>query len=331
MKTCISVVTLAWVVGTVGTTWAGEKSARLKIQGSWVFDAEASRKDPRTQAFLKAQPKDGPALLKMLETAVLEISADKLKMTLAGETEVATYKVLQERGNVVLVETKDATDDKVGKTRFTLSDDGSRLAEVDLNDEAPFALFFKRSDSKAAGKGEPEKATLQAGLRKGLVLHYTFDDKRDGQNVADKSGRNNHGVARGATWGTDGKRGGVFEFDGRNDCIRTAADFLRNAKFSLLVWMRVSPGGGAAQMVVQTGNGTITYLRDRKIIRVVAFKDRRGGSTTGVATRYYCDTGKLDIAGTWAHVAFVVSTNNTMACYPPFSPWQERARRCVGG
>jgi hypothetical protein len=58
-------------------------------------------------------------------------------------------------------------------------------------------------------------------LSRGCVLYFSFDKDEDGK-VTDKSGKNNHGVAHNAKWVADGKKGGAYSFDGKNDFISVA-------------------------------------------------------------------------------------------------------------
>jgi hypothetical protein len=81
-----------------------------------------------------------------------------------------------------------------------------------------------------AGDGLPPR------LRDALTLHYSFDEDERGV-VKDDSGNVAPARVTGAKWTTDGKRGGAFDFNGRDAYITTpAVDTAGNATWS--VWIR---------------------------------------------------------------------------------------------
>jgi RNA polymerase sigma factor (sigma-70 family) len=78
-------------------------------------------------------------------------------------------------------------------------------------------------------------------LKRGLVLHFTFDQIESGNHVTDTSGAANHGAAVGAVWARDAKRGGVFQFAPTGQFIRvTNRDSLNPARITLAAWVKTS-------------------------------------------------------------------------------------------
>jgi len=83
-------------------------------------------------------------------------------------------------------------------------------------------------------------------MRKGLVLHYTFD-KNEAGIVTDQSDKKNNGTVVGATF-TDGKNGGAYSLSGSNDHITAPnSDSLEiKDKLTLAIWVNLTslnPGG----------------------------------------------------------------------------------------
>jgi len=58
------------------------------------------------------------------------------------------------------------------------------------------------------------KPSKPRAVRRGLILHYSFD-QNEGSKVTDRSGKRNHGEVHGAKWTRDGKLGAGYSFDGR--------------------------------------------------------------------------------------------------------------------
>jgi len=78
-------------------------------------------------------------------------------------------------------------------------------------------------------------------LKRGLVLHYSFDENRRDE-VADRTGNRHHGRVNGATWVERGKLGGACRLDGEDDFIELpnspSMRFDRGGCISL--WINVS-------------------------------------------------------------------------------------------
>jgi RNA polymerase sigma factor (sigma-70 family) len=79
------------------------------------------------------------------------------------------------------------------------------------------------------------------GLRKGLILHFTFDQDAPGGQVTDASGRGNNGKASGVRWTPDGKKGGAYEFTADGDEIVVPNNKSLNPKqLTLAAWIKTS-------------------------------------------------------------------------------------------
>jgi RNA polymerase sigma factor (sigma-70 family) len=82
------------------------------------------------------------------------------------------------------------------------------------------------------------------GLKKGLVLHYTFDRHETGANkVTDSSGAGNDGTATGVRWVAGGRKGGAYEFTADGDQIVVPNNKSLNAEqFTLSAWINTKTG-----------------------------------------------------------------------------------------
>lgn len=100
----------------------------------------------------------------------------------------------------------------------------------------------KTMDSpESSATGEPPTGlTLPANLCKELVLYYAFD-QNENKKVSDKSGRANHGAARGASWVANGKFGGGCMFGDSGQVIQTTRSFKLGDSYSFSVWVHAIP------------------------------------------------------------------------------------------
>ncbi|MFC1460971.1 hypothetical protein ACFLQR_00440 [Verrucomicrobiota bacterium] len=89
-------------------------------------------------------------------------------------------------------------------------------AQVESSTEVTVAMT-DAGDTLAAA-GNMGKTAVSIGLKKGLIVYYSFDKNEKGK-VIDKSGKENHGKVHGAKWIAKGQVGGAFEFDGKDDYI----------------------------------------------------------------------------------------------------------------
>jgi hypothetical protein len=79
---------------------------------------------------------------------------------------------------------------------------------------------------------------MPEALRKGLVLHYSFDRDEDGK-VTDGSAKENHGTVRGARFTPEGKSGGAMVFDGADDYLDAGnpPSLQLTSDFTLAAWI----------------------------------------------------------------------------------------------
>jgi L-ascorbate metabolism protein UlaG (beta-lactamase superfamily) len=78
-------------------------------------------------------------------------------------------------------------------------------------------------------------------LRKGLVLHLTFDQDETVSRVTDASNSGNHGKASGVRWTAEGRKGGAYEFTADGDQIEVPNNALLNPKqLTLAAWIKTS-------------------------------------------------------------------------------------------
>jgi len=85
-----------------------------------------------------------------------------------------------------------------------------------------------------------------AEIRKGLVLHFSFDEKSD--KVKDLSGKENHGAVCEAQYTPKGRFGGAYVLDGENDHIEipNSESLEIRQELTLAVWVKLAsfgPGG----------------------------------------------------------------------------------------
>ncbi len=132
------------------------------------------------------------------------------------------------------------------------------LDDVRFYNRALSATEIKQLYNQAAGA--KLNATPREPLKSGLLLHWTFDGKDvvNGR-VLDVSGNGNHGAPVNiatSTFYKAGKIGQGVNFDGVNDCIKTASTLAFNTKImTLSVWVNVpSNTGGAGLLFEHTTN-----------------------------------------------------------------------------
>lgn len=100
---------------------------------------------------------------------------------------------------------------------------------------------------------------IPLGLRKHLVAYYTFDEP--GPKVIDHSGNGHHGTVHGAKWVRDGKVGGCYEFDGKDDWIDlgkgTISKAIDGAKaVTVAMWVKSKPISGKVEQTLLAGHAT---------------------------------------------------------------------------
>ena len=93
-----------------------------------------------------------------------------------------------------------------------------------------------------AKAGPTNAPVTDESLRKGLVLHLTFDrDETGAKKITDTSGQGNHGTAAGVRWTAEGKKGGAYEFtaDGNEIVVSNNAS-LNPKQLTLAAWIKTS-------------------------------------------------------------------------------------------
>ncbi|GEM_PF-1330893 len=89
---------------------------------------------------------------------------------------------------------------------------------------------------------------------KGLVLHFDFDKTDTAGTIADGSGQSNNGKTTGAKWTSTGKKGGGYELNPTNSCIRVANSpslTVKQATFS--IWFKISKSDSACRRILNRG------------------------------------------------------------------------------
>jgi hypothetical protein len=114
---------------------------------------------------------------------------------------------------------------------------------------------------------QPRTTTrLPNGPGRGLVLHYTFDAD-EGDRVSDRSTQKNHGKVIGATWSAEGKIGGAYEFDGKNDWIDCGNDPSLSipGPMTISLWVKFNSKKLNSGLCTKgTGNGGESWLLDNR-------------------------------------------------------------------
>jgi len=161
----------------------------------------------------------------------------------------------------------------------------------------------------------PARSGLGVDLSKGLIGHWTFDD-RDNPG-RDSSGSNHHGTLKGPVWDQD-KDGGVLAFDGNDDYVDLGDvdeyEFGPEDRFTVSMWVKHRKnqekcgrlGSGKAKRAFIVGR--VNDSRDRRkctwaVSHVTALSfvmgdGKRNGASHGVG-------GRLEY-GPWYHLTIVV-------------------------
>jgi len=89
---------------------------------------------------------------------------------------------------------------------------------------------------------------------KGAVLHFDFNKEDPAGNIPDGSGHNNSGKATGAKWTGSAKKGGGYELNPTNSCIRIAHSpslTLKQGTFS--TWFKVTRSDANCRRILNRG------------------------------------------------------------------------------
>lgn len=166
---------------------------------------------------------------------------------------------------------------------------------------ADIELALPPSQAASVGFSSPSRG-FPASLRKGLVLHYSFD-KDEGKKVTDKSQKRNDGTVHGAKWTSRGKVGGACVFDGRDDSVVVAdSDTLdMNKAFTVALWCYVKEYNRNKGAFLVSKGKYPSYNYRICIVRKVGNKLAVGIGNQGKLHEAF-DKGSVP-TDTWVHIA----------------------------
>ena len=115
---------------------------------------------------------------------------------------------------------------------------GGKLDDVRMYDRILSDEEIKRVYQLGATTHINQTLTVNPDLENGLIAHWTMDGPDLINNVADRSGNNNHGVLNGfaSTTTTPGRLGQALHFDGSNDRIDTGK-IVPTGDFTYATWL----------------------------------------------------------------------------------------------
>jgi len=107
--------------------------------------------------------------------------------------------------------------------------------------------------------------TLPASLKDGLVLDYSFD-RDEGGKVTDRSGKDSHGIIRGAKWISRNGDGGAYWFNGGNDIVyaTNSVTVSNDSDYTICTWFKKN--GSGTMGIVRIG--TETGGRDQDVLEL---------------------------------------------------------------
>ena len=145
---------------------------------------------------------------------------------------------------------------------------------------------------------------LPASAEKGLVLHYSFDEKPRDNKATDYSPGGNHGTVHGAQWTAKGKVGGAYRFDGRDDFI-TADDSSSldiQHEVTVMAWIKPRKLDSRQVFVAKTAGGDNTWLVEINPIDFALGKMNFYLYTGGAEANF---GSSQRITTSWHHIAVV--------------------------
>ncbi len=93
-------------------------------------------------------------------------------------------------------------------------------------------------------------------LKRGLILHFDFDQEPAGNHIPDLSGSGNDGTAVMVQWVADGHRGGSAQFGKDNSYITVPNnDSLNPAQMTLCAWIKTSYSDSVWRRIFDKGTG----------------------------------------------------------------------------
>jgi len=182
---------------------------------------------------------------------------------------------------------------------------GDRLRGVSKDTKLVLKTPYGTLTIPLAGISKIERLALElpADLRKGLLLHCDFDAPPE-KTVRGVSGKGNRVKVHGAIWKSNGKVGGAYEFDGKDDFIELGPSntYSAHGQLSACAWIRRKDRAIIVLSNYRGGSsysGQFMFAIDSEGILDVAF-----GQGPGQFLRYRAAEADLVRAGKWHHVAF---------------------------
>ena len=175
---------------------------------------------------------------------------------------------------------------------------GDKLKGVlDITELEMETVFGKHSigiDNVQAIDVHHGQSSLPENLRKGLLLHYSFENRSE--KVTDKSDKGNHGQVHGAQWTPRGKVGGAYEFDGVASYLESSKPLIiEGAKpWSTCCWAKCDPASRRFDNIVSIGKAEHPY-------GIVGLA--QGGSASSLALNFWNTSGNIndiEYSGTFA-------------------------------
>ncbi len=115
---------------------APSKSNHDKWQGTWGINIDKMiEMDPKMQEQLKENPGMKAMLEGMMGNATITVGKDTLSMKMGPKEEKATYKVVKEDGNKLIIESKDEGKEETEKLTIEFTDDKNVIMSKEGDDE----------------------------------------------------------------------------------------------------------------------------------------------------------------------------------------------------
>jgi len=214
MKTCLTLLAALLATGTTAASAEGEQPLRLRV---CLADGSVLMSTSTTSVFsVRTSYADMKVTLKTISS-----------LSLAKDHEMATLNF--------------RNGDKLTGVIKERSIDLQTLV-------GHITVSFKHLESLYIMAGE-----LPAGLRRGLLLHYSFD--ADGAPV-DQSGRGHDVTLHDAQHTKAGKSRGAFEFDGKKAYLQARSPVRAEPPFTMAFWVKPARAGHPNQYLVSNGGQT---------------------------------------------------------------------------
>jgi len=191
-----------------------------------------------------------------------------------------------------------------------------KRVEFILADLEPVAQKVEQTETQEVAQTDDEeyfveRDELPASLRKGLILHYTFDDEA-ATKATDESERQNSGTVHNAEWTRLGRVGGAYVFDGERSYIQADKPIDPDDLQALTVcaWFRVT--GVAEYNPIFCWDHDDRWGTVRAQITPPTALEYRFGS--GSRRTAYGNVATVD-KHAWHHVAVVHKTGKRAALY----------------